>query len=185
MDKRIYVQLQPDERGIDDLVAIQRELDSSRTGRLMPPEELHMTVIHFGKSRDVLAAVRRESEIDEATYDDRLAEYVGRTQNILTDDTYDLTPAGFGHFGARGKTLVIRYEAPPELAELHSRAYSELTRFLGACGIADPETFVRHDPNFKNSRELKPHVTLYKGYEGRVPDIELGHIAVRFMKLVY
>lgn len=185
MDTRIYVQLRPDEAGIRRLQATQGELKPGKTGRMMPEEELHMTVIHFGKTADVKAALQAVTALDDATYESALNDYTARTRALLTGERYELHWTGYGHFGAHGKTLVATFEAPEPLHALHREAFEALRRFVSRCGVKDPDAFIRNDPNFTHAQVLRPHITLYKGYEGPDPDVPLGDITVHFMKLVY
>lgn len=184
-DTRIYVQMKPDEAAVDALTAIGRDLPAQDSGRLLPPEELHITLIHFGKAREVLAALRGAANVGDETFAAQLEAYVADTAALLTGDTYTLKPQGYARFGVRHATLVGRYEAPSELAGIHARAYDRLVRFIGGCGIANAEDFARGDPNFRYAGRFTPHATIYKGYEGPDPEAPLPPMDVRFAGLVY
>lgn len=185
-EKRIYIQMQPDGEACQEFVKIGEALPTQSSGRLLPPEELHVTLIHFGKASDVLAAIRSAVPLTDDVFAKNLEEYITATRAILTDQSYGLTNGTYDRFGARSTTLVAVYDAPPALHTIHAQAYRLLIRFIHACGVADAEAFAHNDPNFMHAASFKPHVTIYKGYAGPDPLIlPPASITLRFMKLVY
>lgn len=183
-DTRIYVQMAPDVAAVRSLVAIGDTLPPQPSGRLLPARELHVTLIHFGKTRDVLRSIQRAVPLNDQTYDDGLGRYVAATRSILNDEEYHLTPLGYDRYGTHKTTLVGRYEAPAQLHEIRDQAYAELLRFIGACGITNAQQFADDDPNFVFARTFNPHITIYKGYDGSDPATPLPPVTVRFMPLV-
>ena len=185
-EQRIYVQMAPDDQSAAALGRIGPTLPNQLLGRLVPQRELHMSLIHFGKTADVLATIRQVVQIADGEYKAHVAAYITATQELLSDTDYHLTSRGYDRFGVHNTVLAARYEAPAELKEVHHKAYTELIRFLGACGIENAQRFAETDRNFMHARTFTPHITLYKGYNGPLPyGPPPPDVTARFMKLVY
>lgn len=184
-DKRIYLQLAMDPASAGIIETIGRNLPEQQSGRLLPTSELHVTLIHFGKTVDVLRSIRRVQDVSDERYASALDTYLERTESLITDETYRMKPLGYARFGERHGTLVGTYEAPETLKEIHANAYQTLLHFLGDCGIRSAHQFADEDPNFRFASSFNPHVTIYKGYEGEDPTEPLPEFDARFMKLEY
>lgn len=184
-ERRIYVQMAPDTAGLEALSAISSRLPAQSSGRVLPREELHVTLIHFGRVKDMLASLRNVIAITNEAYEAALKVYLEATASLMTKDAYHLEPRGYARFGARGTTLVGRYEPSPGLVERWRLAYDQLLLFVEACGITNPVDFVAHDQNLKFAGTFTPHITFYKGYDGPDPHDPLPPLAVTFMPLEY
>ena len=182
---RVYSQLRPDENGIARLRAAQAELSATSTGRTMPVDELHMTVIHFGKADRIFESLSACTSVQRDSFDASL-RYMVDAWGALMNEAFQLEHTGYDRFGKNGKTIVATFKPIPELQQLHDSQLSLLKTFLRVCSVNDVDSYISNDPNFVNALTLRPHVTLKKGHESRdLPIVELGTILFRPMQIVY
>lgn len=182
---RLYAQMRPDADSLKHLVELQKSLPRQLKGRAVPARQIHMTLIHFGKIHDVYQIISSQNQISFEQYIHHLQIYIKETQAILPKDPVRIEPVGFALFGQRGGTLVVEYDAPTIIYEIHSELVNVLKRFLKRCEIEDVDAFMANDINFTHAPILRPHITLYKGYKGSLPNLPLKSIAVHPMELVY
>ena len=174
-NRRLYAQLRPDEESLAHLGALQKELaalpeinDGGRP-RWSSERQMHLTLIHFGKVRDVYAVVSVATGIARDDYEQLLAGYVSETEAAMPRQPVVLEPAVLSRFGRHGRTLVLEYFPSAVLLQSHAAAFAALEGFLRRCGIADVEGFTAADPNFMFAPRLRPHITLSRGFEGTLP----------------
>lgn len=177
--------MKPDHVSLEHLKYLQKQLPAQQGGFAQPERALHMTLIHFGKVRDVFTVITNLTSIPFEDYVRQLEWYIQETIKILPAQSFELTPLQLSGFGLQGRTLVAEYEAPPALHDVHDELYTVLKKFLAVCGISDVEAFMKNDRNFMHAQNLKAHITLYKGFGGSIPDLTLLPITVEAMKLVY
>lgn len=193
---RLYTQLRPGPASLAHLAAVQRELagesaapDAGRTGpRWVPVDQLHLTLIHFGKVLDVYAVLTTATGVGWPDYGRLLEAYIRDTEALLPAAWFRLEPLALARFGRHGRTLVAEYRPDPALAAVHARAYAALTEFLRGCGISDPAAFTAQDPNFMFAAGLRPHITLCRNFEGTVPGTDvlpLLPVMVRPLPVLY
>lgn len=174
-NRRLYAQLRPDAGSLEPVLALQQslaalpEVNGSGGPRWIPERQIHLTLIHFGKVRDVYAAVSAAGGISWDEYEDRLEDYVAATEAAMPREPILLEPAVLSRFGRHGRTLVLEYFPSSALLLAHERAYAALEDFLRSCGIADASTFTAADPNFMFASGLRPHITLARGFGGTLP----------------
>lgn len=152
---------------------------------MIGPEELHLTLIHFGKVPDIYRTLSAYAHFDDNRFKTSLEQYVTATQALLPYRLDRLKCTGYSLFGSNNTTLVARFIATEELVSLHNALVDVLREFFRSIGIADPDTFMKRDPNFMYATELRPHVTLYKGYSGRLPIQQLEAIDFIGMDVLY
>ena len=164
---RLYAQMQPDGPSLAHLLSLQESLPAGT--RLVPRRQLHLTLIHFGKVRDVYAVVAAATGISAAEYEELLACYVAQTEAGMPVRPVVLEPAVLSRFGRHGRTLVLEYFPSAVLMQSHAAAFAALQKFLRGCGIEDVEAFTAADPNFMFASRLRPHITLSRGFAGTLP----------------
>lgn len=185
VNTRLYVQLQPDEAGREALAGVQQTLPSQSTGRLIGKAELHLTLIHFGVANDVYQSVSHMSGVDRNAFSEALAAYVTEAEAWLPKNDVTLQHTGFELYGAKKNALAATFKATDELREQHAKQLDVLRRFFKRMDLTNPDEFMQSDPNFQHALTLNPHVTLYKGFSGELPNIEIGDIAFSSMNVVY
>lgn len=185
-DMRIYSQFKPDDEGIARLLEAQRKLSDPERGRLMPKDEIHMTMIHFGKVEDVYARLRQTSEFSRETFDAAVNTLIDDMRASMNGSSFTLRHTGFERFGKNGKIIVATFETNDELNEFHGRQLEYLVTLLKNCGVPDPTAYMKNDHNFVNALTMRPHVTLKKGHEHRdLPNANMGMITFIPMNVVY
>ena len=179
-NRRLYAQLRPDAQSLELVVALQQalaalpEVNDGGRPRWIPARRLHLTLIHFGKVRDVYSAVSAVADVSWEQYEDYLAAYVAQTEAAMPREPVLLEPAVLSRFGRHGRTLVVEYFPSSALMQAHERAYAVLEDFLHSCGIADAGAFTVADPNFMFASRLRPHITLARGFAGNLPAPQHG-----------
>ncbi|MBP3035940.1 hypothetical protein J2M53_06685 [Arthrobacter sp. zg-ZUI100] len=174
-NRRLYAQLRPDPPSLARLLRLQQalgalpEINDGGSPRWVPARQMHLTLIHFGKVRDVHAVVAAATGISAAEYEELLACYVAQTEAEMPRHPVVLEPAVLSRFGRHGRTLVLEYFPSPELKESHAAAYAALETFLRRAGISDVPAFTAGDPNFMFASRLRPHITLARGFAGTLP----------------
>lgn len=174
-NRRLYAQLRPDPQSLQHLVRLQhalRDLPDADNGgqvRWVPARQVHLTLIHFGKVRDVYAAVSAATGISAPEYEELLAGYVAETEAAMPREPVVVAPAVLSRFGRHGTTLVLEYFPSAELQRAHAAAYAALEAFLRRAGIQDIAAFTAADPNFMFAPRLRPHITLCRGFAGTLP----------------
>lgn len=182
---RIYAQMRPDLAGCRELLEVQAGLVGQKSGRIIGPDELHLTLIHFGKTEQLYAAIEPLLTIDKATYERELDRYIAETTTALPKAPVELRFTGYDLFRPKRTALVAEFAATDELRMIHTTLVDILTSFFDRIGVKDSVGFLNADPNFRHSMTLKPHVTLYKGYAGDVPTMPIGSVRFEPMKVVY
>ncbi|WAP52957.1 hypothetical protein OL239_07460 [Arthrobacter sp. ATA002] len=199
-NRRLYAQLRPDPESLAHLTGLQQELaelpevhDGGRP-RWVSERQMHLTLIHFGRVRDVYALVSTATGISWEPYEELLAEYVADTEAAMPRQPVALEPAVLSRFGRHGRTLVLEYFPSAVLMQAHAAALAALESFLRRCGIDDVETFTAADPNFMFASRLRPHITLARGFAGTLPapvrgpdsgGLHLGSVRLEAMPVVY
>jgi hypothetical protein len=184
-DTRIYAQMRPDSAGRKLLHDVQGSLPPQKTGRMITDEELHMTLIHFGKSKEIFERLSATTKLDRKTYERELQNYINETSTLLPDTPFTLRFIGYELLGKNQTTLVAAFDACEGLHMLHTKLYSLLMGFFERVGFSDPLDFMEQDGNFRHAGSLHPHVTLYKGYSGALPTATIDEIHMTPMKVVY
>ncbi|WP_342024337.1 hypothetical protein AAE021_03895 [Arthrobacter citreus] len=179
-NRRLYAQLRPDDGSLMRLRDLQQELaalseinDGGRP-RWVSERGMHLTLIHFGKVRDVYALVSVATGITWEDYEELLAGYVAETEAAMPRQPVVLEPAVLSRFGRHGRTLVLEYFPSAVLMQSHAAAVAALEKFLRGCGIAEVDAFTAADPNFMFASRLRPHITLSRGFEGTLPPPSRG-----------
>ncbi|MCC9145715.1 MULTISPECIES: 2'-5' RNA ligase family protein [unclassified Arthrobacter] len=180
---RLYAQLQPDAASLAHLLSLRQAV--SAPARPVPRHQLHLTLIHFGKVLDVYRIISAQTGIELPAYKQLLSGYIARTEKLLPMDSFRLEPAGLAGFGARGTTLVVEYLPSPEITALHRELYAVLAGFLADCGVADTVGFMASDPNFMFASQLRPHITLARGFSGALPALPLETVTLKPMPVMY
>ena len=182
MPIRLYAQLQPDKIGLEHLKDIQKSV--YERGRLVPTEQLHLTLIHFGIVDEIIKSLPMTP--DNVSVE--VNTYITRSKQILETfpvKCFKLRPLGLDKFGENKRTLVIKYETTDELVEVHKLLLDALKDFFVDCGVVEVEKFMKSDINFKHALTISPHVTICKGFDGELPRVELKTIELETMKFVY
>ena len=182
---RLYAQLGPDGESGAHLQALQAALPRQQNGRVVPAHELHITLIHFGDIEAMFERVTKVGGIERAAYLRYLEQYIGRTQKLLPADTLRLEPEGLQLLGRNGSTLAVAYQPTEALVALHAKLYAALLDFLVACMVKDPTAFISADSALGYAGALTPHITLYKGYAGPLPGLDLAPVQVLSMPFRY
>lgn len=179
-NRRLYAQLRPDPESLTQLTGLQRDLavlpevnDGGRP-RWVPERQMHLTLIHFGKVRDVYAVVSVATGIGREDYEKLLVDYVAETEAAMPRRPVVLEPAVLSRFGRQGRTLVLEYFPSAVLMQAHAAALAALEVFLRRCGIADVAAFTAADPNFMFASRLRPHITLSHAFAGTLPALFHG-----------
>ncbi|HEX8390059.1 MAG TPA: 2'-5' RNA ligase family protein [Candidatus Saccharimonadales bacterium] len=182
-NRRLYAQLRPDDNGLQHLIALQALIDN---GKLVAPDALHLTLIHYGKVSEMYDDISAVSGIDRTSYMAALGRFVQTIEQILPQQPLLLQPSGFDKFGPGGMSLVIRYDATSKLRMIHACLYDELSRLLRTIGITDVDTFVQDNSNLQFTRVFRPHVTIALGYETTpLPTTTLKSVYFKAMPIVY
>lgn len=182
---RLYAQMKPDDDGVSHLADVQRQLPKQARGRAVSLKQLHMTLIHFGKVYDVYEILQQKTGISYDEYAIRLKYYIQQTNILLPTGPAIIQPKGFARYGQRGGTLVIEYDVPTWIIEAHGKLVGVLRQFFDSCGVKNIDEFMTEDINFMHASELKAHITIYKGYTGSLPEIELRPVRIFTTPLVY
>lgn len=174
-NRRLYAQLRPDPESLAQLTQLQQDLaalpeinDGGRP-RWMSERQMHLTLIHFGKVRDVYAVVSVATGITWDAYEELLVGYVAETEAAMPRQPVVLEPAVLSRFGRHGRTLVLEYFPSAVLMQAHAAAFAALETFLSRCGIGEVEAFTAADPNFMFASRLRPHITLSRAFAGTLP----------------
>ena len=98
-NRRLYAQLRPDPESLTHLIELQQELaglpeinDGGRP-RWVSGRRMHLTLIHFGKVRDVYSLVSVATGIAWDLYEELLAGYVAETEAAMPRQPVVLEPA--------------------------------------------------------------------------------------------
>lgn len=182
---RIYFQMKPDQASLKHLTGLQAALPAQPRGRTTPAHGLHLTLIHYGKAHDVYDTIAGLTNIPYPAYQVRLQDYIVTSSRHMPVEPVTLEPIGLAAFGQRGGTMVVEYTPTPELLRQHQLLYQELRGFLQDCGIASVDSFMAGDINFMHASVLRPHITLYKGYAGDMPELKLQPVTLLPMETVY
>lgn len=181
---KVYAQLCPDLAGVDELLAI-KNLSKLPCDGWVESEELHMTLIHFGKTETMFQAIASQTEVKRARFDAALEVLVNRFDQELRSYDVLLAFRDLALFGQAHKTLVARFYPSDELIAKHATLYGYVEEFLRDCGIENPQWFSRRNRALQYSHELAPHVTLCKSFTGAVPSPTLHPIYFQAMPIEY
>lgn len=186
-DPRIYAQMRPDAASLAHLRSLQEALPRRPGLRLATPARLHLTLIHFGRVRDVHAVLQAAVPgLDEEVFTAALGEYLQATRAVLPARSVTFDPVGTAGFGPGGRVLVVEYRPAPELLAVHAALYAVLERFLHRCGVQDIDAFTAGDPNFRHAARLRPHITLARGWNGAPPALSpLEPVTLEPMPVLY
>ncbi|MCC3282516.1 2'-5' RNA ligase family protein [Arthrobacter caoxuetaonis] len=164
---RIYAQLKPDEAALARLLLLQAGAREAAPGtRLVSPDRLHLTLIHFGKADEAYSRLSAVTGTGPKAYREALADYLKDTTAALPETDFQLTPTYLSAFGSHGSTLALELRSTPALEALHAELYAVLLEFLSACGIADPAGYAAGDPALCFAAQLRPHISLLHGFRG-------------------
>ncbi len=181
-DQKLYVQLQPDQESLLHILKVQHKF--AGVGRQVKPEKIHLTIIHFGIIKDVLAILPETS----LTKQEAFATYVTETQVVISQykhSNFELYPKKLELFGEYKTTLVITYEPTKEIIIFHEKCLGILFKFLRQAGVVDPKSWMKRDRNFQHALSINPHITIVKNFTSIVNSIELEHIRLQLMQLLY
>ncbi len=176
--RKIYAQLAP-------AVLNLPPYESQKIGRKVSSDELHMTLLHFGKISEIYRYVSNEVFISEEKYLHELKQFIARTKATLPDHTISLRHTGYAMFGPRRSSLVATFSTTPELRAFHQKLYKSLLTFLANCNLPNSKSFAKNHHSLLHAHTLEPHVTLYKGYKGSIPTLDLGNVTFYSMEVVY
>ena len=183
--QRIYAQLRPSDSDVADIQVIQNNLTYQEQGRLIGSDELHLTLIHFGKSDEVYQTINQHSDVHRERYDELLTDYIAKTKAVMLHETLSLDFDTYDLFGPKKKTLVLKFMPSETLSQLHTKLFALLLDFFEKLTIPEPLDFMANDPNFKHALTCEPHVTLYKGYVGELPKVACKPMKFESMKVIY
>jgi len=182
MSNRLYAQLRPDGYSLARLRYIQTMLPLR--GRKVSLERIHLTLIHFGIIEEIIESVPADGMVAMRA----VQRYIAATKKILATfqvQEFTLQPIGFDLFGDYKRTLVIVYEPTPILIKLHELLLATLRTFFVECDIEDVEGYMRGDNNFKHALTINPHITIAKGYDGKLPVARLDPVVMTIMPFEY
>lgn len=186
-ESKLYVQLQPDAPTMQWLLNAQNQLTNAMR---VPENQLHMTIIHFGKISKMIDSIRYHADTSEPNL---LAEaqcladrWRIRLQSI-EEATIFMKPARSSLFGVHENNYVVEFEVPEYVLQLHRDCLSDLHVFFRSIGIDNPEQFMQQDANFQHALGLRPHVTLAKQYTGIVYPLHTPPTSASFhcMRVIY
>ncbi|RYF29659.1 MAG: hypothetical protein EOO17_00525 [Chloroflexi bacterium] len=186
---KLYVQLQPDQETIQWLQRLQSQLDPVASAISM--DQLHMTIIHFGKIQKLIDSVSsrlKTSEADLLEYTSQLVQAWRMRLESIEDIPIIMKSTTHSLFGANHSTYVVEFDAAELAMQLHSECLLDLKAYFRTIGITDPTMFMQQDFNFQYALGLRPHVTIAKHYSGSVPPALLNTPIIasfRTMKIVY
>lgn len=160
----VYAQLSPDTGGRQQLQALQASLPNQAKERAVDAHSLHLTLLHYVKAADVYTTISSYSSITYQNYANLLREFANNMRSYMPAAPVVLQPVGFARLGLMGGTLVLEYAATPSMLVTHEKIAASLKAFFHDCGVQGVDTFMANDRNFKYASELRPHITLYKGY---------------------
>ncbi|RYZ89527.1 MAG: hypothetical protein EOP06_09215 [Proteobacteria bacterium] len=169
-ESKLYVQLQPDQAAMQQLQSLQTQLDPAASAVSM--DQLHMTIIHFGKIQKLIDSVSCRLKISEADLlecTNHLVQAWSMRLEAIEDASIAMKSTAHSLFGVNHTTYVVEFEAPELAIQLHSECLLDLKAYFRTIGIADPTTFMQQDFNFQHALTLRPHVTIAKHYTGSTP----------------
>jgi hypothetical protein len=183
---KLYVQLQPDDAGIEHLLSVQKTLGGD--ARPVRKGSLHLTILHIGLVSKLTDSLRPYTTVPDADILRALDSLVDRLSGSITTLGFSgcsLRPIGYDFFGASGSTYVVRYENPAALCSLHAACLGHLREFITEAGVSDVQAYMEQDTNLHYALTLKPHVALARSYHGTGSAAQLQPMTFRQMPIVY
>lgn len=186
--ERIYVQYQPDEEGLAQLLE-WRELASraNTQGRPVQQDRLHVTVIHFGIIADVFRELTQQnSALDRGDFLKAAEQFIVASDTAMPKQV-TVQPTGLEFFGFRSSVLALTATPDKKLTEAHRVSLANLKVFLKDCGIEYPVPFMQGSPNFRYALDLRPHISLIKAarhmptdFPSSLPPLKLTLMPIRY-----
>lgn len=140
----------------------ERAHQSNPEARLVPAQQIHLTIIHFGIIREVFPQLQAVvPDLDYKRYKQAVATFVDTVEQAMppqlkaTMDRWDL-------YGFAQHTLVVTLLPNVELEQTHAASLAALRQFFASCGLSEPDSFMASNQNFQFALTLKPHITLLK-----------------------
>ncbi|MGL5828013.1 MAG: hypothetical protein ACRC0L_00405 [Angustibacter sp.] len=185
-ETKIFVQLAPDEKGLQELLRLQRILVGDASARLIKSSALHLTVIHIGKLHRVIDLVCPRAGVAGDEVLAHAETFAAEAEGILAaraQQGLSLSTRGTALFGRAALACV--FLPTPELLELYERSLDLLHSFLRRCGVRNTEELMRADDNLRNALSIRPHVTLAKFPATEFPVFPEQSINFLAMPVVY
>ena len=159
---KLYVQMRPDQTGLDSLLALQRVLPTAAPARLVRSGDIHLTVIHICILHKLCASMLPYTTISKTTLLERVTALAQALETVVRrygNAGFSLQPTGLAGFGANQSTLVMTFDTSTELQALHTESLQLLQNWFKAQGIADVSAFMAQDDNLQHALSLRPHVS--------------------------
>ncbi len=160
---RLYLQYRPDDDALQQLLtwqAVSQEVNPQ--SRLVQPDSVHLTVLHFGILADVFRELQQQQPaLTKEIFLESVEQFVSYAETVLPSSTV-VQPEGFELFGSRSSVLALRVRVSDDLMRAHAQARELLMQCLEACGISPARMFMQGSPNFRFALELQPHISLLK-----------------------
>lgn len=180
LQTRLYVQLRPNVRTVQDLYHLRSDI----LGRRVAQTELHMTVIHIGELSRLATSLEKFS-INNDTLIDAAEKLVDRLIGIrdrYKDETFDLEAIALEPYG---KTAAVSYQASERLRALHAECLDALMDMLRRLGVNDPMAWMQADNNLRFALTLHPHIAIVKGANEFTPAHVRQNASLTLMDIVY
>lgn len=174
---RIYLQYGVDEDAASLLLDWQEKISAANPGaRLVPKEQLHLTVLHFGVAWEVYNEIKmQQPELDWDSFEQALVIFLHETQQMLPVSTL-VNPKRLTYMGQSANTAAVAVTTSQELDQAHEQALHALYAFLRSCGITHPQGFMQGSPNFRFALTFRPHITLAR-LAPKQPSIETEEVS--------
>jgi len=160
---KLYVQYRPVGESLQYITDMQSTVaDQLPAGRPMPFEQIHLTMIHYGKVAAIYETLKTANpDLAITTYEVAVEQFVRQCHNELPN-YISTTSTELAAFGPSGKVIVVKLAENETLMTVQSTAASLLLDLFSSCGIADPIAFQKQDYNFQFVVPFHPHITLLK-----------------------
>lgn len=174
---RIYLQYSVDEDAATLLINWQEKIAAANSGaRLVPKEQLHLTILHFGVAWEVYNEIKmQQPELDWDSFEQALVIFLHQAQYMLPASTL-VKSQRLTYMGQNANTAAVAVTTSKELHQAHEQALHALHVFLRSCGITHPQGFMQGSPNFRFALTFRPHITLAR-LAPQQPSIEMEEVS--------
>lgn len=191
--KRVYIKLPVTNKNV--LIDLQQKIPME----IFSPEELHLTLIHFGKPQDIYCELKKVNpKLEYSSFISSLLymladikcieikEYMFNMQPEKLVLNINMYPEDIDLFGDNIKNIVVlKLKKNKELTIFRNKILNRFKQFLKENGIRNIDQFINSSPNFLHQIKYNPHISLGIAKENtKIPNIEIEAISLYFQDMV-
>ena len=152
-------------------------------GRVIPSQELHMTLLHVGIPGQLFDELRRENpELGQGVFEAGLSDFVQSVSRLMPIVT-EVHVTDVAAFGPKNDVIVLRTVADKQLHDAHEACLRQLKAFLMQCLHRDPVPYMRRSNNLRHSLEFSPHVALFRKSDSKPLSTVVPQETLRFERV--